>query len=887
MTRTVQPAALAHACAPDDPITVAGPPPAPAPVPRSPARLIGIDAARGVALIGMMAVHTMEPLTDAGTPSPAWTLAAGKSAALFAVLAGVGIALSTGGRRRPTLRTWPAQAAGLLVRAALVGAVGLLLGALVPADFASVILPYYALLFVLAIPLLTLSPRALVELAVLIGVGMPILSHLVRTGPDVRPTVPNLTFQAVADDPAGVLRDLALTGAYPALPWMAYLCAGLAVGRLALSSRRTIVHLIVTGAVLAGGAQLLSWFLLDGLGGRAELRLAASDAMSASEFAEHMAIGWSGTTPTDTGWWLATVAPHSTTPLDLAFTIGLSLVVLGVAVLLGRAVPGYLKPLAAAGSMTLTLYCLHLVMLSHPETPEGLAGFGLQVAVVVLFALVWRRYHARGPLEEIVGRAASAVRRPLLPGGRRRAPAPPGAPAVPGPEPDDAPGRQGVPAGATTAAPRAGARLLGVDAARGLALLFIMVAHLIPNISFDGRPTASYVVGGYGAAMFVLLAGVGIALATGGPRPVTGRRRREQVVTLVVRAIAIASVGLALGYVVSPEEDAIVILASFGVMFLLAVPLLGLTARGAAIAAVAIAVVVPVLVHLAWDELPKQEAVNHTFGDLVGAPVDVLSELTLTGTYPALPWMAFVCAGIAVGRLRDLTSERTAAKLVVVGVAMAAAGRLASWLLLDRFGGLAALERSGAEDLVNRTTWGPGPILPRPSGWWLAVDASYSGLPLDLLHSTGVALAVLGLVLLVARSTGSLLRPLAAVGSMTLSLYAVHLLGVSLWAPPWRDGEILLVHVAVAFVVAWAWLRAFGRGPLEGAIAGLASWAGRQVLGPPPPGGGPDTGSPPPATGHLSSACPRAEGRAEAAGTPEADRPGSSPLVGPRAPGEG
>ena len=36
------------------------------------------------------------------------------------------------------------------------------------------------------------------------------------------------------------------------------------------------------------------------------------------ELAEVMAIGWTGTTPTDTGWRLATLVPHSTTPLDLA-----------------------------------------------------------------------------------------------------------------------------------------------------------------------------------------------------------------------------------------------------------------------------------------------------------------------------------------------------------------------------------------------------------------------------------------------------------------------------------------------------------------------------------------------------------------------------------------
>jgi uncharacterized membrane protein YeiB len=140
--------------------------------------------------------------------------------------------------------------------------------------------------------------------------------------------------------------------------------------------------------------------------------------MSSGELAEVLAIGWTGTTPTDTAWWLATMAPHSTTPLDLAFTIGLSLVVLGCAILLGRTTTTFLRPLAAAGSMTLTLYSLHLLLLSWSVMPGGGAGLLIQTVLVVAFALVWSRYHARGPLEEIVARTTGAVRRRVQPATR-------------------------------------------------------------------------------------------------------------------------------------------------------------------------------------------------------------------------------------------------------------------------------------------------------------------------------------------------------------------------------------------------------------------------------------------------------------------------------------
>lgn len=402
---------LPHACEPTPSGDVSGTPSSTVRALRSSARLVGIDAARGIALFGMMAVHNIVAVDDDGEVSLAWTLAAGKSAALFALLAGVGVAFATGRRQRPTARTWPGYAAALLVRALIIGGVGLLLGSVVPAGLASVILPYYALLFVFAIPLLTLSSRALIALAATIAVVMPVLSHWLRSGTEVRLPVPNLTFGALFGDPGQVLRELALTGVYPALSWMAYLCAGMAVGRALLTSRRTVARITLTGAALVVAAQTISWFLLDVLGGRADLEAAASRSMTSGELAEVMGVGWTGTTPTDTGWWLATLAPHSTTPLDLAFTIGLGLVVLGLCILVGRTTTALLRPLAAAGSMTLTLYSLHLMLLSWSVMPGGGTGLLIQTVLVVAFALVWSRYHARGPLEELVAQATGAVRR--------------------------------------------------------------------------------------------------------------------------------------------------------------------------------------------------------------------------------------------------------------------------------------------------------------------------------------------------------------------------------------------------------------------------------------------------------------------------------------------
>ena len=116
------------------------------------ARLAGVDAARGVALLGMMAAHSLSADDANGNPTLSYSLTSGRSAAAFAVLAGVGIAFMTGRARVRPGRDGRAAAASLAARALAIGAIGLALG-YTDTEFAEVILPYYAVLFALAIPL--------------------------------------------------------------------------------------------------------------------------------------------------------------------------------------------------------------------------------------------------------------------------------------------------------------------------------------------------------------------------------------------------------------------------------------------------------------------------------------------------------------------------------------------------------------------------------------------------------------------------------------------------------------------------------------------------------------------------------------------------------------
>ena len=371
------------------------------------ARLIGVDAARGIALIGMMSVHITPRLDSAGEVSTAYLIASGRSAALFAVLAGVGLALACGGTRPPRGGAWKGAAAGTAARAGVLLLVGLLLG-----EFDSgvaVILAYYAVLFVVAIPFLALGPGVLLPLAVVWAAVTPALSQLVRLGdfwqPPGNPTLASLA------DPVGLLTDLFVTGYYPVLQWTAYLLLGLGIGRLNLRALRIQAAVLIGGAVVAVTAWVTSWLLLE-TGGLTELRAAGvgSHPVSGQPLDAALQTGMYGTTPTTSWWWLAVVTPHSGTPFDMWHTMGTAAAVLGAMLLLARRLGVLLRPLAAIGSMTLTLYTLHVVLLATAlpkETPDALL-WHLVIALVI--AVPWRTFVGRGPLEALAASASNSAR---------------------------------------------------------------------------------------------------------------------------------------------------------------------------------------------------------------------------------------------------------------------------------------------------------------------------------------------------------------------------------------------------------------------------------------------------------------------------------------------
>jgi hypothetical protein len=238
-------------------------------------------------------------------------------------------------------------------------------------------------------------------------VAVPVLLFLARDGFPREGSNPS--WSVLFEAPGPLLSTLLVTGYYPVLAWSAYLFAGLAVGRLTLGERRTAVGLLVGGALLAVGASVLSAVLLGPAGGRDAIGRTLDPGQDVGEVVDGNQFG---DVPTTTGWWLAVDSPHSTTPLDLLHTTGTALAVLGAALLLARALrPALLAPLTAAGAMTLTLYCVHVVVLAATDGDDPATLFWAQVVAFVAFALVWSRAVGRGPLEALAHLAARGPHR--------------------------------------------------------------------------------------------------------------------------------------------------------------------------------------------------------------------------------------------------------------------------------------------------------------------------------------------------------------------------------------------------------------------------------------------------------------------------------------------
>lgn len=368
-------------------------------------RLVGVDLARAVALLGMMLAHLGPSWTGFDTPPASEWLASGRAAPLFAVLAGVSVGLME--RLDPG---GVGSRSGVARRGAALLVIGLALAAL-PNLTVLVILPCYAVLVAATVLVRRLSTPTLVATAAAWCALSPIALWAVRHAVDEPFTT------RIQPSWAGGLEHLVVEvfvwGGYPAIVWLGYVLVGVAIARFDLTSRLVAARLAVVGGIAATATVWIAAVAVY-LG-------ALEQQWGSPRLAQ---ILWTDQTldPLDpTSWWAA--GPHTSMPLNVVGAAGSSMLVIGLCLLVCRSerVRRLTTPLQAAGTMTLTLYCLHVALVwairEHDLSFTGgtYSEWWVQAFGLVAIAWLYRRVADRGPLEHIVRVVSTPRRTPVSP----------------------------------------------------------------------------------------------------------------------------------------------------------------------------------------------------------------------------------------------------------------------------------------------------------------------------------------------------------------------------------------------------------------------------------------------------------------------------------------
>lgn len=335
-------------------------------------RLHGLDIARFFAFCGMVLVN----FRIAAEVTPGTDFASiltngleGRAAALFVILAGIGLTLTRTPKRV------------IAARAAVLFALGLANLMIFEAD----ILHYYALYFLVALPFLALPSRIFLWAA--LAAAMIGMAGIVLLDYEVNWNWETLVYSNFWT-PEGFLRHAFLNGWHPVFPWVSFVFLGMWVGRQDLGQKLVQNRLIFWGLAAA---------LLATLPG---------PLTSDPELRELF-----GTTSIPPG------------PFYLIAASGSACVVIGVMLRLSKLLDrlGLAEWLAAPGRMALSLYVAHILLgmgtleamgqLDGSLTPEAIFGFSLGFcALAMVLSWVWNLLAARGPLEALLRRISEVFR---------------------------------------------------------------------------------------------------------------------------------------------------------------------------------------------------------------------------------------------------------------------------------------------------------------------------------------------------------------------------------------------------------------------------------------------------------------------------------------------
>ncbi len=432
-------------------------------------RIGGLDIARALAIFGMFYAHVAPSTFYDGFPAFLDAIPDGRSSILFAVLAGVSLSILTGRNVAYTGEQMRSARLRIFGRSAMllpIAGVLSLLGTPV-----AIILAFYAAWFVTALPFASWSPQKLFALAGGLAIVGPIVTVLFSW------VTMNLNIWPTGDANSFAI-DVFLTGMYPGAVYMAYVFAGMAIGRLDITQRAIQAILVLVGCALMILGYGSSWLLTQAFGSETDMfgdfgsysssfssgtfvtqgdltdgsvldgdfptsAVPASDpivdpadpnssivkggdgldANSGSWIEEPIdpAFGsgssgswsepdyweypepwtWQNMPLPDITTWIGATA-HTNTIFEAIGSGGFAIAALGLCLLIGRLSRNVLFPLASVGSMALTAYSLHIVVIGFNTDWVGTVSWTPTLWLTggaLVLCTAWKLFFSRGPLE--------------------------------------------------------------------------------------------------------------------------------------------------------------------------------------------------------------------------------------------------------------------------------------------------------------------------------------------------------------------------------------------------------------------------------------------------------------------------------------------------------
>lgn len=331
-------------------------------------------------------------------------------------------------------------------------------------------------------------------------------------------------------------------------------------------------------------------------------------------------------------------------------------------------------------------------------------------------------------------------------------------------------------------------RLLGLDVARGVAIVAMVIAHGMPFLGGVSRPVAIGLtqINDLASPLFAVVMGATAALAVQRARTSGVRGARRLIGHNVLRGLVLVALGIGLEQL---NTWVVIILHMLGILLIVGTPLAFLTTRVQCALAALFTLVGPFAVEAV------QRAAHARPGEVI------------VGLPPAWSMNRGVDWLILNPHYRVLTLV----PLFLLGSV------LYHWTRTRR----ACLHTVGIGVVV---------MIPWVIARIVRVDA-VSGDLLDQSHETGMAIAAFGLLRLLdvagsrwPRPLEGLARAIGGVGTVALSLYCFHVGLLVLLQPRFVDGVPwgraagvgwFLALLIPTVVVGWLWWRFLGKGPIE------------------------------------------------------------------------